>query len=82
MTTPNEDEFPLATENYFPDGGGPVHGVDSDAGASGSSSGGLNLSREAVIAISVVVSVVAVLGSKSPLLHDPRLPKLHGSDLE
>ncbi|ROT36268.1 hypothetical protein SODALDRAFT_335344 [Sodiomyces alkalinus F11] len=62
MATATEHEFPLATENHFEDGGGANHGVDSEAGASGSSPGAVNLSEDAIIAIIVVVSVFAVLG--------------------
>ncbi|KAL2755615.1 hypothetical protein ACRALDRAFT_2027327 [Sodiomyces alcalophilus JCM 7366] len=62
MATPTEHEFPLATEEFFPDGGDANHGIDSEAGASGSSPGAVNLSKDAIIAIIVVVSVVAVLG--------------------
>lgn len=75
MASATEHEFPLATENYFPvdgvgdgdDPGAANHGVDSDAGASGES-GGMKISEEALIAIIVVVSVIAVLGVSMAIL--------------
>lgn len=39
--------------------------VDTDAGASGSQSGGFTLSKGGLIAICIIVAVVALFGSKS-----------------
>lgn len=54
--------FPLATEPPVWDGPDPESG--SDAGASGHSTGSVNISRGAMVAIIVIVTVVAVVGSK------------------
>ncbi|KAK2049907.1 hypothetical protein LZ31DRAFT_291483 [Colletotrichum somersetense] len=66
MSATTSNFFPLATETYFPDTPGDAsssgNGVDTEAGASGDSPGAVNLSREAMIAIIVVVSVVGALG--------------------
>lgn len=63
--------FPLAGDNSN-GGGGDVDG--SVAGASGTSTGGLVLSRGALIAIIVVVVVVALVGSMSPTFPRPEPP--------
>lgn len=57
--------FPLGTVSYS-DGGGSSDGsgVDNAGGASGSSSGGINISHGAMIAIILVVVLVAVFGSE------------------
>ena len=63
MATQTTDHFPLATEVYT--------GTDFDqddgssAGAAGPSTGGITISRGALIAIVVVVVVVAIVGSRS-----------------
>ncbi len=64
-------DFPLATEHPYTGGqdGGPgtVNSGDADgsaAGASGSTGGGLELSRGGLIAIIVVVVVVGLVGSE------------------
>ena len=56
--------FPLATESPYT--GPPTEGTGDDAGASGPSSYGTEISHGAMIAIIVVVCVVGVLGSKLP----------------
>ncbi|KAH8816195.1 hypothetical protein F5884DRAFT_663743 [Xylogone sp. PMI_703] len=48
-------------------GGGSV--VDSDAGASGSDSGGINLSKGGLIAIIIVIVFVVILGIVSSVLY-------------
>ncbi|KAI0014783.1 hypothetical protein F4780DRAFT_168713 [Xylariomycetidae sp. FL0641] len=58
-------DFPLADSTSETISGGTV---DADAGASGSSSGGVQLSRSAMIAIIIVVVVVAVLGVSMAVL--------------
>lgn len=56
--------FPLGTVSYSDGGGGSDgSGVDNAGGASGSSSGGINISHGAMIAIILVVVLVAVFGS-------------------
>ncbi len=65
--TSTSGAFPLSTLDPYTgpgsasDSGG---GVDSAAGASGSSPGVVEISRGAMIAIIVVVCVVAVVGSE------------------
>ncbi|ERT01921.1 hypothetical protein HMPREF1624_00216 [Sporothrix schenckii ATCC 58251] len=61
--------FPLGTVSYS-DGGGSSDGsgVDNAGGASGTSSGGINLSHGAMIAIILVVVLVAVFGTASAVL--------------
>lgn len=77
-TTTASHDFPLATENPYTGGqdgsagtaNGP-HGSADDgsiAGASGSSSGGVELSREGLIAIIVVVAIVGLIGIASTVL--------------
>jgi hypothetical protein len=70
MTTTTSQYFPLATEHPCTgndcdgptaNGGG---GVDTAAGAAGASPGAVEISRGAMTAIIVVVSVVALLGSE------------------
>ncbi|KAK4463843.1 hypothetical protein QBC42DRAFT_264910 [Cladorrhinum samala] len=66
MATQTTDHFPLATEVYT--------GTDFDqddgssAGAAGPSTGGITISRGALIAIVVVVVVVAIVGIASSVL--------------
>ncbi|CAK7200780.1 hypothetical protein SEUCBS139899_003479 [Sporothrix eucalyptigena] len=61
--------FPLGTVSYS-DGGGSSDGssVDNAGGASGTSSGGINISHGAMIAIILVVVLVAVIGISSAVL--------------
>lgn len=73
MASQTSHDFPLATEDYYngdgasgqENSGAADHAVDSEAGASGDSSGAISISEEALIAIIVVVSIIAALGSKS-----------------
>ncbi len=67
----SSSSFPLAGDNS---GGGGADVDGSIAGASGTSTGGLVLSRGALIAIIVVVVVVALVGSMSPQSPPPNLP--------
>lgn len=60
MSATSTNAFPLATETSIPDD---TIGGDA-AGASGSAKGALEISQGGMIAIIVIVSVVAVLGSK------------------
>lgn len=64
--------FPLATESPFTGGDdGSSSQSGTDAGASGPSSGGVQISQGAMIAIIVVVCVVGVIGSKSRNVSPP-----------
>ncbi|KAI0155197.1 hypothetical protein GGR57DRAFT_91871 [Xylariaceae sp. FL1272] len=63
MAPTTTDSFPLATGS--PDSGG---AINDDAGASGSSPGGVQLSQSALIAIIVVVAGVAILGISTAVL--------------
>ena len=67
----SSSSFPLAGDNS---GGGAADVDGSIAGASGTSTGGLVLSRGALIAIIVVVVVVALVGSMSPQSSPPNSP--------
>ncbi|KAK3682579.1 hypothetical protein B0T22DRAFT_288730 [Podospora appendiculata] len=71
MTTTTSSAFALATENPYTGADGPGAGSSSDGtteGASGSSSGNVEISRGGLIAIIVVVSFVAVFGIASAVL--------------
>ncbi|ORY61359.1 uncharacterized protein BCR38DRAFT_459264 [Pseudomassariella vexata] len=75
MATTTSSYFPLATEDPATRGNDSGSGsansggaIDSDAGASGTSSGGVQLSHGAMVAIIVVVCVVAVLGISMAVL--------------
>ncbi|CAK7219245.1 hypothetical protein SBRCBS47491_003780 [Sporothrix bragantina] len=67
--TTQSASFPLGTVSYA-DGGGSSDGsgVDNAGGASGTSSGGINISHGAMIAIILVVVLVAVIGISSAVL--------------
>lgn len=67
MSAEPTGHFPLAADGNQDTYNGEVPEDGSAAGASGSSSSGLVLSRGALIAIIVVVVVVALLGSMSNL---------------
>jgi hypothetical protein len=70
MAATTTNHFPLATETYADPGSDGLSTIGgSDAGASGSSPGAVEISRGGMIAIIVVVSVVGLFGSKaSPLV--------------
>lgn len=73
MATTTTSAFPLATEDPYTGGQDASAGsansggaVDDAAGASGGTSGAVELSHGALVAIIVVVVVVAIGGSKFP----------------
>ncbi|KAK3332006.1 hypothetical protein B0T19DRAFT_397818 [Cercophora scortea] len=71
MTTTTSSTFALATENPYTGADGPGTPSSSDGskeGASGSSSGNVEISRGGLIAIIVVVSFVAIFGIASAVL--------------
>jgi len=59
---------PMATNGYSDDGDGSGSFVDNAGGASGTSSGDVNISRGAMIAIILVVVLVAAVGITSAVL--------------
>jgi hypothetical protein len=74
MTT-TSTAFPLATEDPYTGGQDPSAGsansgssIDDAAGASGSTTGAVELSHGALVAIIIVVVVVALGGSKTNLI--------------
>lgn len=80
MATTTSSAFPLATEDPYTGGQDASAGsansggaVDDAAGASGGTSGAVELSHGALVAIIVVVVVVAIGGSKFPPTHQNRL---------
>ncbi|CAM1501999.1 Fc.00g039830.m01.CDS01 [Cosmosporella sp. VM-42] len=67
MSTSTGNPFPLASEKPYGDDSAPE--VDSDAGASGDSSGNsVSISQGGMIAIIVVVVVVVLLGTSTAVL--------------
>ena len=78
MSTATGNPLPIASEKPYGDDSAPE--VDSDAGASGDSSGNsVNISQGGIIAIIVVVVVVVILGgmySEPPLDPQNCLPRL------
>jgi len=64
MASATSTHFPLATEHPFTDGDPNVSVDGNIAGASGASTGTLELSRGGLIAIIVVVCVIGLVGSE------------------
>ena len=85
MASTTNDPFPLATEDPSIYGPSSTSGVDNAEGASGSSPGAIEISHGGMVAIIVVVSVVAVLGSRSPssyLTIESLVPNITYTDCE
>lgn len=81
MTSTTSGSFPLATEDPYTGGQDSSAGsansggsIDNEAGAAGGTSGAVELSHGALVAIIIVVVLVAVGGSTSwsPLSHSRR----------